>query len=262
MGKYAFTGKLKIHQRKGNKFKDLFLENENFKQFNVNVLGLGDVNLPSKKIEALAAVFDLSGFTTFCSQIDPQLSVPDYLSRFLDWLFDEIQKQFVIRKQTKGRLLYANFPFLAKFMGDGVLFLWDTNNLNGIQICNIVLMLEKIQIEYKKKFYPKIKKIVTYAPNTLRCGIARGTVFSVGDGNDYVGPCINIASRLQKMCGLTFCVSRKGFDFEKDMSATRASSFEIKSLKLRDTGDYELVWVLKEEFKRLKPDKKSLFLEP
>lgn len=262
MGKYEFEGIPKRLQFKGKKYTALFLENENFKQFNVNVLGLGDVNLPSKKIEALAAVFDLSGFTTFCSQIDPQLSVPDYLSRFLDWIFDEIQKQFVIRKQTKGRLLYSNFPFLAKFMGDGVLFLWDTKNLDGIQICNIVLMLEKIQIQYKKKFYPKIKTIVTYAPNTLRCGIARGTVFSVGDGNDYVGPCINIASRLQKMCGLTFCASRKGFDFEKYMLPTAASRYEIKSIQLRGTGDSELIWVPKHEFKRLKTDKKSLFQEP
>ena len=62
------------------------LDNEQFDRFNPGVLGLGDIGAPSKQVDALAAVFDLEGFTSFCSHVDPHLAVPEYLSRFLDWL--------------------------------------------------------------------------------------------------------------------------------------------------------------------------------
>ena len=59
--------------------------------FNSKVLGLGSISTRSRKIDALAAVFDLSDFTKFCGQIDPHLSMPEFLQRFLDWLFGEIK---------------------------------------------------------------------------------------------------------------------------------------------------------------------------
>ena len=39
--------------------------------------------------------------------------------------------------------------------------------------------------------------IVSEPPPVLRCGLARGTVFSVGNRSDFVGSCINMAARLQ-----------------------------------------------------------------
>ena len=40
---------------------------------------------------------------------------------------------------------------------------------------------------------------------------SRAGVISIGGGRDYVGSCINIASRLQKLSDLTFCFfKRKG----------------------------------------------------
>ena len=44
-------------------------------------------------------------------------------------------------------------------------------------------------------------------PNKLRCGIARGNVFPIGNGCNFVGPCINISARLQKFKGLSFAFS-------------------------------------------------------
>ena len=60
------------------------LPNEKTDGFNPSILGLGDISVPSREIEAIAAVFDLVGFTRFCNQVDPHLAVPTYLSRFLD----------------------------------------------------------------------------------------------------------------------------------------------------------------------------------
>ena len=84
-------------------------------------------------------------------------------------------------------------------------------------------------------------------------------VISIGNGEDYVGPCINIASRLQKLSSLTFCVSRRGFDLEKYMPEETAVKYALKSVALRGIGEDELVWVRKEEFEELSAEEKKLF---
>lgn len=262
MGKINLRRSLKTVTTDGNEEELFLLDNKQFDRFNPQLLGLGDITLPSTQVEAVAAVFDLSGFTNFCSQIDPHLSVPEYLSGFLEWLFDEIKKSVVEKSYPEGKKLWTDVPFLGKFLGDGVLFLWESSALSEIGICNIVTLLSKICAAYKNKLYPQIKKTVVEPPSILRCGVARGRVFSVGDGNDYVGPCINIASRLQKLSLLTFCVSRRGFDFEKHMHKTALQRYFLKSVSLRGIGDGELVWVRKDEFEALPKEEKALFKNP
>jgi len=262
MGKIILRSEPKTIKIKGEETVIEVLDDEKFKKFNARMLGLGDISLRSTQVEAIAAAFDLSGFTNFCSKVDPHLSVPKYLSRFLDWLFDQVKQRFVRKSYQEGKQLWAELPFLAKFLGDGVLFLWDSTNMSGIEICNVVVSLHDICDRYADKFYPEIKRVVVEPPDTLRCGIARGRVFSVGNGEDYVGPCINIASRLQKLSLLTFWVSRRGFDFEKDMHEDVAPKYAVKSVSLRGIGENELVWVYKEEFDSLPEDEKQLFRSP
>jgi hypothetical protein len=239
--------------------KLLTLSAEQFESFNPDVLGLGDIGSPSTQVEALAAIFDLSGFTSFCSQVDPHLAVPEYLSRFLDWLFKEIKQGLLKEGNEEEKILWASLPFLAKFLGDGVLFLWDTKNMGGAEICNVITSLWEICGNYVREFYPTIRKTVVQPPKALRCGISRGMVFSVGNGEDYVGPCINIAARLQKLSLLTFCFSRRGFDIEKHMPEETAVKYVLKSVSLRGIGEDELVWVRKEEFDGLQDEDKALF---
>jgi class 3 adenylate cyclase len=113
-----------------------------------------------------------------------------------------------------------------------------------------------------REFYPTIRKVVSQPPKVLRCGVSRGLVFSVGNGEDYVGPCINIAARLQKLSSLTFCFSRRGFDVEKHMPEETAAKYVLKSVSLRGIGEDELVWVRKEEFDSLQDEEKALFIIP
>lgn len=262
MGKIILKGKPTTITIDKRKEEVIVLANEKFERFNPHLLGLGDIRMPSKQIEALAATFDLSGFTNFCSQVDPHLSVPEYLSRFLDWLFDAIKMELVAKTYRDRKALWAELPFLAKFLGDGALFLWDTRNMSETLICNIVGIILTICEEYRDIFYPEIRKIVVGPPYQLRCGIARGRVFSVGNGQDYVGPCINIASRLQKLSLLTFCLPRRGFNIRKYMDVSFHNIFVEKSAMIRGIGESELVWVLKEEFDQLPAEEKKLFGEP
>src|SRR5207248_701927 len=86
-------------------------------------------------------------------------------------------------------------------------------------IRNIVFNLHIICEKYKAQFIPKVNRLVSKPPPSLRCGIARGQIISVGDGNDFVGSCINVASRLQKLSNLTFAISKRGFDLSGALSA-------------------------------------------
>ena len=78
-----------------------------------------------------------------------------------------------------------------------------------------------------------------------------GDIYTVGNGKDFFGACINIAARLQKLGGLTFCVSRRGFDFEKHLGQGYKEYFEIKLANIRGIGENELVYVLKNEYVKL-----------
>ncbi|MFC1903121.1 hypothetical protein ACFLX4_03535 [Chloroflexota bacterium] len=264
MGRIILEGEHRIVTVDGEqkRMRLLTLSNEQFDMFNPDVLGLGDISLPSTQVEAIAAVFDLSGFTNFCSQVDPHLAVPEYLSRFLDWLFTEIKDVFVRETSETETILWADLPFLAKFLGDGALFLWDTKNMGGAEICNVVTSLWEICQSYVQVFYPSIRKVVTKPPALLRCGISRGQVFSVGNGEDYSGPCINVAARLQKLSSLTFCFSRRGFDIEKHMPRETSVNYILKSSPLRGIGEDELIWMRREEFESLKPEEKAVFKNP
>jgi len=264
MGKIALEGQLKIMPVEGGQksIRMWMVTNEQFAQFNPDVLGLGDISSRSTQVQALAAIFDLSGFTNFCSQVDPHLAVPEYLSRFLDWLFAQIKTVFVKETHEAETELWAGLPFLAKFLGDGALFLWDAGNMGGAEICNVVTSLWEICANYAQEFYPIIRRVVVQPPKVLRCGISRGMVFSVGNGEDFVGPCINIAARLQKLSSLTFCFSRRGFDIEQDMPEETAAKYVLKSVALRGIGEDELVWLREEEFNRLEDEEKALFRTP
>ena len=48
----------------------LFKDEEIVQSFSPRILELGDLSKPCNEIEAIAAIFDLSGFTRFCNQVD------------------------------------------------------------------------------------------------------------------------------------------------------------------------------------------------
>jgi len=150
-----------------------------------------------------------------------------------------------------------------KFLGDGLLFMWDTQYSGGYAgIRNIVKNLLSLSKDYQHDFLPKVSKHVSKPPTKLRCGVARGQVISIGSNEDYVGSCINIASRIQKLSLLSFAVSRRGIDFEREPYPSWSKEFELTKTSLRGFGDQELIYVLKEELDSLPEKDKSLFSLP
>jgi hypothetical protein len=97
-------------------------------------------------------------------------------------------------------------------------------------------------------------------PTNLRCGVAKGTVFSVGNGQDYVGSCINVSARLQKLHNLPFCFSTIGIDYNKGMVEATKVNYIQKKVTIRGIGP-EFVCLRKRDFENLSKEDKQHFID-
>jgi len=236
-----------------------------FDSFNISVLGLGDVSAPSKPTDAIAAVFDLVGFTNFCKQIEPHLSVPYYLNAFLTWLIEQLREEMLEAQLKEGMRLWCPLPFFLKFLGDGLLVLWNSSEseTDNIGQLNVLVSLREICIKYATEFLPTLKTKIVEPPPLLRCGAARGTVFSIGGGQDYVGSCVNMAARLGKLPGISFCFNRRGFEIDaKNVVKFFTDEVVVKQVSIRGIGEHELVCVLKSEVRSLEGKDKKFYKDP
>jgi class 3 adenylate cyclase len=235
------------------------LDAEILKQFDPSMLDLGDFNTPCEEKEAIAAVLDLTGFTRFCNQVDSYLAIPKFLNDFLDWFFKSIREGLTEKELGSRCALWADLPVLVKFLGDGLLLVWELHRMGDEQICRLAATLYRICHAYRKDFYPRIAMAVNKPPRVLRCGVARGKVFSIGKGKDYIGHCINNASRLSHLGSLSFCFPHRGFRVREYMPPEYARLFIPKYVSVRGVGDDELVWVVRSEFELLTEKDKAMF---
>jgi class 3 adenylate cyclase len=238
------------------------VKKEAFDKFNPVVLGLGDVNTRSVAKGAIAALFDLQEFTVFCKQIDPHLSVPAYMHGFLDWIFNQIREETVNDQFDEGVTLWHDLPFFTKFMGDGLLVLWASSSMDFEAQHNLIVSCSNIIFEYENTFLKQIRRKVADAPPRLRCGIAKGTVFSIGNGEDYVGSCINVAARLQKLAPIKIAFTRRGFDPETGWRADYLKEWTLKLVSIRGISKNELVYLRREDFQGLSEADAKLFRDP
>jgi class 3 adenylate cyclase len=236
---------------------------DQFDRFNSSLLELGNIAEEGTLVQALAVVFDLAGFTAFCNQNDPQLVIPDYVNRFLNWLFDTIRSSLSSGRSDAQVKLWCRLPVFAKFLGDGLLFIWDTQRMDPtIELGNVVICMNDICSDYKTEFVPKLADKFTNYPKLLRCGIARGQVVSIGGGRDYVGTCINVASRLQKLGSLTFAFQKKGLDPSVIFDPGVQADFVTKRALVRGIGENELVVLKRSQFEALSDDDRKHFKNP
>jgi class 3 adenylate cyclase len=156
---------------------------------------------------AIAASFDLSGFSEFCRHPNAHAYVTRYLASF----FEQFDRLF----KSSWEKTYKDFkkepepcnPTIAKYTGDGALLLWvrpRAEDFEGEFATAIVLGLRAFQMEL-----PKIvgtwesKWRAPVLPKSLRVGVAAGPVYPLADNGffdeviDYAGYCINLAVRLQ-----------------------------------------------------------------
>ena len=228
-----------------------WLRKSTFEKFGAEILGLADLTKKKRTFEGLAVILDLEGFTAFCDQRDPQHEIPRFLDRFLKWLFQRIREELLDTEDGENVILWSHLPIFGKFLGDGVLLIWDVSDVSLESRRNIVQAFDMIVSDYVDVFLKKIIKEFTRPPLMLRCGIAQGQVTSIADGNDYVGMCINVASRLQKLAGnaFSFGFTKKGL--EQEEGSNWYSHFTQIQIEIRGLAKPEFVYVFLSEFRKL-----------
>ena len=238
-----------------------FVSNKAYFGFNVDALGLGNISKQSSTRDAIAAVFDLEGFTNFCIQIEPHLTVPKYLNVFLQWMMETMRTHGTVRAVGEEQALFYPLSFFVKFLGDGLLVLWDSADMDERARQGVLALCRYICLEYEQNFLPTLKARFVGPPTALRCGAARGTVLSIGDNADYVGSCINMASRLQKLPGVSFCFNLRGYNYETMTSDSIFAYFEVRKVFIRGIGENELVCVAKHDLETMSAEDRGFYRE-
>ena len=232
-----------------------------FQRFNSSLLGLAEILENKETFDGLAVILDLKDFTGFCDQRDPHSLVPEFLDQFLKWLFDRLSEELFDHVDGKDVVLWSHLPIFGKFLGDGVLLLWDVTDISSEARRNIVQAFDLICNEYARLFLKAIKGKFTKPPSKLRCGIAQGQVTSIANANDYIGLCINIASRLQKLeeGAFSFAFTQRGL--AEKAGPDWYEEFTLITFPIRGIAKEELVYVLKKELRAL-PRKRQQQLRP
>lgn len=158
---------------------------------------------------AIAASFDLSGFSTFCRGPNAHA----YLSRYLAAVFQSFNQVFVDFLpeifSIDGKLTTAPRPNFLKYTGDGALMLWvrdDSSDFSAKLCTSIVLALRAFQQKLPALVQQWERDWRTIGlPRQARIGIAIGPVHPLNSPSaeytlledivDYVGYCINLAVR-------------------------------------------------------------------
>jgi len=218
----------------------------------------------------LALIYDLEGFSKFFNQPDVQ----DYVPKFLNHLSQAMSVVLLGGKAywdsaTPHKYDPLPAPIHEKFLGDGMLYVWRLKRNQLDFDPNFIGMLCNRLWNLKDGFHEVLKQAaadvpVLDLPTRIRFGVARGTIYELtrasGTNKEYIGFCINLASRLQKCCtDLGFIVSaRLGLP---DKMLAEYEYKRVVATKIRGFPE-EIVIVDKEEYKALAEDQRtSLFRE-
>ncbi len=163
----------------------------------------------SAATQALVMMFDLENFSKFFGQPDVQQYVPKYLNRIFDCIAVEIYggKQYWDKDQSSLDPLLP--PVHQKFLGDGALYIWTIGRREENYWHQMSVILLNRLWNLKKNFKKIVKTClddvpIVDIPQRIRFGITAGSVYKLTHKNkketEYIGYCVNLASRLQKYC--------------------------------------------------------------
>jgi class 3 adenylate cyclase len=166
---------------------------------------------------ALALIYDLAGFTAFANRPD----AAQWVSMFLNHVSRAVQTviyggnaYWLDDPQSYEPLLK---PVHQKFLGDGALYIWTGTARKPLPtdfITELCVRLRNLRANFPAVLRAVREKIqVPGVPKEVRFGLALGDVYELSRTDarqrEFVGVCINLASRLQKYCrGIGFAAAR------------------------------------------------------
>jgi class 3 adenylate cyclase len=185
---------------------------------------------PSRRFEAITAIIDLEGFSTFCSQPDNHRK----LALFLNFVFQRVNDSLHVAGLTDSSTHF-------KFLGDGALYVWSLEHVEPKRLGKqVVLALHNLYRTYPTEVLDELDDLNVFSvPKRLRVGIAQGEVTELrsADGTtiEYVGFSINLAARLQHYFpAVGFFVSCNVSlpdDFLEEYSLVRAKTKTIRGMR-------------------------------
>lgn len=173
--------------------------------------------------EVLAAVVDMRGFSTFCEQ-------PNIESPYTCGLMTSFYHLF---KTCLSR--YP--PEMIKFLGDGVLAVWETSAEDrpvAVDVCfDAIFNINQRWAEVRRG-----PNFTHGAPKDIGIGVSFGLASRISIGGDYLGRPINIASRL---CNI--CQPGQGLIDKSVPGLSPSPILKETKARLKSFGDYP-VWAL------------------
>ena len=209
-------------------------------------------SMPEK---ALIMLFDLQGFSKFFNQPD----VNDYVPKYLNVIFEAINlcieggdAYWRLKSLRKTPYEPLPKPIHTKYLGDGGMYIWRYDDLTKEQIIYLINRLWILANNFEK-INMKANEIVPVfdTPKRIRFGIAAGSVYKLNyvhsNEEEYIGYCLNLASRLQSYCReIGFIVSARldvsnyllqEFDYKK-VVAINIKGFP-QEIVIVDRNDYD-----------------------
>ena len=221
----------------------------------------------SRPKHAMVMIYDIKGFSAFFNQPD----VHEYVPRFLNNISNVIATVIYGGKDywttTPNTLQPIQAPSHEKFLGDGGLYIWLSPNAKGFStvfvtnLCNNLWNIQKFFGNIRKKCAETIP--VYELPQGIRFGLARGTVYELTNRKtrerEYIGFCINLASRLQKYCSELDFIASARTEIPESLLG-KYEYIKIVATKLKGFPK-EIVIVDKDEYAELSEEIKSDLFE-
>lgn len=224
----------------------------------------------SRPKHAVVMIYDISGFSKFFNQPD----VHEYVPRFINHVSNVISTiiyggERYWEPPPKKPWSVLPPPVHEKFLGDGALYVWvpqaNEKVFNTAFIADLCNSLWNIQRLFEKIRIKCAEDIPIYElPQGIRFGLARGTVYELRNRKtrerEYIGFCINLASRLQKYCAdLAFLASAR-MEFPEEL-LKKHGYIKVIANKLKGFPK-EIVIVDQREYEGLPDEIRNDLFEP
>ncbi len=216
-----------------------------------------------RPVTGISLIYDIEGFTNFFNKPGLEQYITDYLNHITECVETIIyggDQYWVTREGARDITDDIKKPVLRKFLGDGMLYVWEITDEDNEKLPYFRAALALSLLEFQVNFNHvtnRLKRILPTSdlPRKVRFGIAEGTIYRLetqGSGYDYIGPSINLASRLVKYCaGINLIWSSR---FHIGQTILDVGNFNrVVALQLR-SFEKENVYVMKHEYNMLKED--------
>lgn len=159
---------------------------------------------------ALAFIYDLEGFSRFFNQPDVQDYVPAFLNHVSEAIAVCLFGGNAYWKGSDKKIEPLSVRVVhEKFTGDGAMYIiLPAAGESDFKISTLRALFNRLWIlkdDFKVVVRKSLERVpVVELPRRIRFGLSRGSVYELKKPNttarEYIGFCINLASRLQSYC--------------------------------------------------------------